>query len=41
MCCIYYSLIIYRTSIERYRYFTKDIRLRVIRFEMYEQYDNR
>ena len=27
--------------VEKYRYSTKDLRLRLIRFEAYEQYDNR
>ena len=40
MRCIYYPLNICRTSIERYRYSTKYPRLRVIRFGLYEQYDN-
>ena len=34
MCGIYCSLIVERTYLERYGYFTKDIRLRLIRFEI-------
>ena len=39
MIYIYYSLIVFRTSIERHS--TKHIRILLIRFETYEQYDDR